>query len=278
MQDIEKELKEITGLISLPEIYLKVRRLIEDETSSIDDFANVIIIDPNLSTRVLKLVNSAVFGLPEPVDSITRAINMIGIDQLHNMVLGASAMSSLDLPNEILPLRPFWHNSLYTGVLTQQFALMLQLERSDRLFIAGLLHEIGHLVLCARFPDHARETIMVSIQSGRPLHEIQQQLLGYHYGDIGAMLIANWNLPVELQALIRYQPAPATAPQPKPATALLHLAHAYAGQDVANNLIDVENLVDAEVRAMIDLSQQQIDECLGVARTVGREIGNSILV
>ncbi|MDH3221144.1 MAG: HDOD domain-containing protein [Gammaproteobacteria bacterium] len=277
MQDIEKELKDITGLISLPEIYLKVRRLMDDETSSIDDFANVIIVDPNLSTRVLKLVNSAVFGLSEPVDSITRAINMIGIDQLHNMVLGASAMSSLDLPNEILPLRPFWHNSLYTGVLTQQFAQMLQLERSDRQFIAGLLHEIGHLVLCARFADHARETIMVSIQSSRPLHEIQQQLLGFHYGDIGAMLIANWNLPTELQVLIRHQPAPATAPAQRSAVALLHLAHAYAGQDIANNLVAAEDLVAAEVRAMIDLSQPQIEECLGVARSVSREIGNSIL-
>jgi HD-like signal output (HDOD) protein len=102
MPDIEQKIEEITGLISLPEIYLKVRRLMDDETSEIDDFAQVIIVDPNLSTRVLKIVNSAYFGFQEPVDSITRAINMIGIGQLHNMVLGVAAISSLDLPNDIL--------------------------------------------------------------------------------------------------------------------------------------------------------------------------------
>ena len=165
MPEIEKELEQITGLISLPEIYLKLRRVMEDETSDIDDFANVIIIDPNLSSRVLKMVNSAYFGFEEPVDSITRAINMIGITQLHNLALGASAISSLDLPNDILPLKPFWHASLYCGVLTQQLGARLGIERSDRLFIGGLLHEIGHLVLCARLPDYARETIRVRRRS-----------------------------------------------------------------------------------------------------------------
>jgi HD-like signal output (HDOD) protein len=101
---------------------LKVRRLMDDETSEIDDFAQVIIVDPNLSTRVLKMVNSAYFGFQEPVDSITRAINMIGIGQLHNMVLGVAAISSLDLPNDILPLKPFWHNSLYTGACCMKSA------------------------------------------------------------------------------------------------------------------------------------------------------------
>jgi len=148
MPDIEQKIQEITGLISLPEIYLKVRRLMDDKSSDIDDFAQVIIVDPNLSTRVLKMVNSAYFGFPEPVDSITRAINMIGIQQLHNMVLGVAAIASLDLPNDILPLKPFWHNSLYTGVLSQQMAGRLQRPRSDRMFMAGLLHEVGHLVLC----------------------------------------------------------------------------------------------------------------------------------
>lgn len=276
MPDIEQKIEEITGLISLPEIYLKVRRLMEDESAAIDDFAQVIIIDPNLSTRVLKMVNSAYFGFPEPVDSITRAINMIGLEQLHNLVLGASAMSSLDLPNDILPLKPFWHNSLYTGVLTQQLALRLDLERSDRLFIAGLLHEVGHLVLCAKMPDHAREAIRRSLQSGQPLHEIQQQMLGCHYGDIGAMLLGNWQLPEELQALVRYHPVPMSAPGQWLETALLHLAHAYAGQ-VKANPVDADELIDAEPRLLIELKQAEINEAVETARGVSQQIGQSLL-
>lgn len=276
MPDIEQEIQEIAGLISLPEIYLKLRRLIDDDTADIDDFAQVVIVDPNLSTRVLRMVNSAYFGFPEPVDSITRAINMIGIQQLHNMVLGVAAISSLDLPNDILPLKPFWHNSLYTGVLSQQLAGRLQLERSDRMFMAGLLHEIGHLVLCARLPDHAREAIRLSLQSGRPLHEVQQQMLGCHYADIGAMLLANWKLPAELQDLVRYHPQPAAAPSQQLETALLHLAHAYAGQNTPSP-VDAGELIDTETRGMIELSQAEINECLETARSVSVEIGKSIL-
>lgn len=276
MPDIEQQIKEITGLISLPEIYLKLRRLMQDESADIDDFAQVIIIDPNLSTRVLKMVNSAYFGFPEPVDSITRAINMIGLEQLHNLALGASAMSTLDLPNDILPLKPFWHNSLYTGVLTQQLALRLELERSDRLFIAGLLHEIGHLVLCAKMPDHAREAIRMSLQSGQPLHEIQAQMLGCHYGDIGAMLLGHWELPEELQTLVRYHPVPLSAPAHWLETALLHLAHAYAGQ-VTPSPVDADKLIDAEPRKLIELNQSEINQAVETARSVSQQIGRSIL-
>ena len=271
MPDIEQKIEEITGLISLPEIYLKVRRLMDDDSSDIDDFAQVIIVDPNLSTRVLRMVNSAYFGFPEPVDSITRAINLIGIQQVHNMVLGVAAISSLDLPNDILPLKPFWHNSLYTGVLSQQLAGRSKLQRSDRMFMAGLLHEIGHLVLCARLPDHAREAIRVSLQSGHPLHEVQHQMLGCHYGDIGAMLLANWELPAELQALVRYHPQPTAAPSQQLETALLHLAHGYAGQDTSSP-VDAGELIDAEIRGMIELSQTEISECLETARAVSVEI------
>ena len=276
MPDIEQKIQEITGLITLPEIYLKIRRLIEDEHSEIDDFAELIIVDPDLSTRVLRLVNSAYFGFPEPVDSITRAINMIGIDQLHNLVLSASAMSSLELPNDILPLKPFWHNSLYTGVLTQQMALNLNLERSDRLFIAGLLHEVGHLVLCAKLPDHARETIRRSVQTGQPMHEIQLEMLGCHYGDIGAMLLENWNLPAELQMLVRFHPTPELAPESRLETALLHLAHAYAGQNVAANPLDADALVDRQVRQTIALAQPAINDCLAIARQVSLDIGRGL--
>ncbi len=276
MPDIEQKIAEITGLISLPEIYLKVRRLMDDDSSDIDDFAQVIIVDPNLSTRVLKMVNSAYFGFQEPVDSITRAINMIGMGQLHNMVLGVAAISSLDLPNDILPLKPFWHNSLYTGVLSQQLAGRLRLQRSDRMFMAGLLHEIGHLVLCAKLPDHAREAIRVSVQSARPLHQIQQQMLNCHYGDIAAMLLESWKLPAELQDLVRYHPDPLAAPSQQLETALLHLAHAYAGQNKASP-IDAAELIDAEIRELIALSQDEINECLETARSISVEIGKSIL-
>ncbi len=274
MPDIEKELQEVTDLISLPEIYLKVRRLLDDEHADIEDFAEVVIVDPNLSARLLRVVNSAYYGFPEPVESLSRALNLVGLDQLHTMVLGVSAVSSLDLPNDILPLKPFWHGSLYCGVLTRLMADRLKLERSDRLFIAGLLHDVGSLVLCAKFPDHAREAIRLAVQSHQPVHEIQRQMLDHHYGDIGAMLLANWNLSPELQMLIRYQPEPEAAPSMRVETALLHFAHACTS---AARPLDVDNLVAPGVRAMIDLPPDVINDFSETARAVSVEMGKAIL-
>lgn len=130
MSDIQQQLQEVTELISLPEVYLKVQRLMDDPASDIYDFAEVISVDPNLSTRVLKVVNSAYFGFPEPVDSISRAINMIGLGPLHNMVLGISAISSLALPNDIMPLNTFWRASLFSGVLARLLAERLKMSKS----------------------------------------------------------------------------------------------------------------------------------------------------
>lgn len=275
MTDIQAEIGQVTSLITLPEIYLQLRELMADEAAGIDDFARLIVVDPNLSSRVLRMVNSACFGLPEPVDSITRAINLIGISRLHDLALGASAMTGLDLPNEILPLKPFWRNSLFTGVLAQQLAEQLGLERSDRLFIAGLLHDIGNLVICARLPEYAREASRHAVQAGLAQHEAQRYLLGLHYGEIGALLLAQWNLPPALQDLVRFQPEPLASPAPREPAALLHLAHASASQPGLAEA-DVDTLVAAPVRALIGLGSAQIADAVGTAREIGNEVGAGI--
>jgi HD-like signal output (HDOD) protein len=272
MSDIQQQLQEVTELISLPEVYLKVQRLMNDPTSDIYDFAEVISVDPNLSTRVLKVVNSAYFGFPEPVESISRAINMIGLGPLHNMVLGISAISSLSLPNDILPLNTFWRASLFSGVLARLLAERLKLSKSDHLFIAGLLHEIGHLVLYSKFPLQALAAREISEQQGQAIHEAETQVMGYHYGDIGAMLMANWNL-----SDTRLQPTPDLATEYKIETALMHLAHACAQSITTENQAAADTLIDAEVQAVTGLTQEELEHSMDEARSISAEMEKVIL-
>jgi len=277
MSEITRSLQEVTELISLPEVYLKVRNLMDDDTSDIYDFAEVISVDPNLSTRVLKVVNSAYFGFPEPVDSIARAVNMIGIAQLHNMVLGISAISSLDLPNDIMPLDTFWRSSLFSGVLARLLAEQMKLAKSDHLFIAGLLHEIGHLVLYSKFPLQALAAQKMAQDQGRAIHEAELKLLGYHYGDVGAMLMANWNLSDKLQSLTRNQPTPDAATEDKIETALMHLAHACAQSVTTDNRTAADNPIDAEVLAITGLTQAELEHSMDDARTISADMEKVIL-
>ena len=277
MSEIQQRLQEVTELISLPEVYLKVRRLMDDQAADIYDFAKVISVDPNLSTRVLKVVNSAYFGFPEPVESISRAINMIGIGPLHNMVLGISAISSLSLPNDILPLNTFWRASLFSGVLARLLAEQLKLARSDHLFIAGLLHEIGHLVLYSKFPLQALAAQKIADDQGAAIHEAEMQVLGYHYGDIGAMLMANWNLPENLQSLTRNQPDPSAVTENRTETLLMHLAHACGQSVVTENGAAADTLIDADVLEMIGLTQAELEHLMDEARSISADMEKVIL-
>lgn len=277
MSEIEKRLQEVTELISLPEVYLKLRRLMVDPNSDIYDFAEVISVDPNLSSRVLKVVNSAYFGFPEPVDSIARAVNMLGIGQLHNMVLGISAMSSLELPNDIMPLNTFWRASLFAGVLARLLGERMKLASSEHLFIAGLLHEIGHLVLYSKFPLQALAARQIAEQQGKQIHEAEMQLLGCHYGDIGAMLMANWNLPDILQILTRNQPVPADADALKIETTLMHLAHACAYLEATDSDTAADTSFDAEIQALTGLSQMEFEYSLEEARSISADMEKVIL-
>jgi len=277
MSEIEQRLQEVTELISLPEVYLKLRRLMDDPNSDIYDFAEVISVDPNLSTRVLKVVNSAFYGFPEPVDSISRAVNMIGIGQLHNMVLGISAISSLNLANDIMPLNTFWRASLFSGVLARLLAEQMKLAKSEHLFIAGLLHEIGHLVLYSKFPLQALAARQIAEDQGKQIHEAEMQVLGCHYGDIGAMLMANWNLPGNLQSLTRNQPIPTAADELKIESTLMHLAHACAHSEVTESAGAADTSFDAEIQALTGLSQEELDNSLDEARSISADMERVIL-
>jgi len=277
MSEIEKRLQEVTELISLPEVYLKVRRLMDDPHSDIYDFAEVISVDPNLSTRVLKVVNSAYFGFPEPVESIARAVNMIGIGQLHNMVLGISAISSLALPNDIMPLNTFWRASLFSGVLARLLGEQMKLAKSEQLFIAGLLHDIGHLVLYSKFPLQALAARQLAETQGKQIHEAEMQILGCHYGDIGAMLMANWKLSDNLQSLTRNQPIPGNASELEIETTLMHLAHACAQSEATDSDTTADNSLDAEIQALTGLSQEELENSLGEARSISADMEKVIL-
>ena len=277
MSEIEQRLREVTELISLPEVYLKVRRLMDDPHSDIYDFAEVISVDPNLSARVLKVVNSAYFGFPEPVENISRAVNMIGIGQLHNMVLGISAISSLKLPNDIMPLDLFWRASLFSGVLARLLAKRILPGNSEHLFIAGLLHEIGHLVLYSKFPLRAIAAQKLAENHGKLIHEAEMDVIGCHYGDIGAMLMSNWKLSDTLQSLTRHQPVPANAGELKIEATLMHIAHACAQIEASGNRVAADTPFDAELQALTGLSQEELENSLDEARSISADMEKVIL-
>ncbi len=274
---IEKTVQDVCGLISLPEIYLKFRRLMDNPNSRIEDFGGVVSCDPNLAATVLKVANSAFLGIPGGVDNLSKAVKLLGIMQLHDMVLGASAIKSLDLQNNIVPLKTFWRSSLFSAILARLLANELGIHHSERLFVIGLLHEIGHLVIYAKFPEQAKIAVE-NVQTGNQLiHVAEHNLLGFHYGEIGAKLMAHWQLPIHFQQMALYQPTPSDAHHHQLETALLHLAHGYAHKSFNYPELNLEQLILPEAWKILNLVPEQIENTVNEAGKATSEMENFIL-
>jgi HD-like signal output (HDOD) protein len=280
MPSIESQLQEVTELISLPEIYLKFNQLMDDPSAGNEDFARLVQLDQSLTARLLHVVNSAYFGFAGEITSVSRAINMIGLQQLNIMVLSisaVSAVSSLTFPRDIIDLKSFWRSSLLSATLSREIAQRLGLRSFERFFILGLLHEIGHLVLYATLPALARQTVELTRTQNLTVADAEQQVLGCHYGQIGARLMQHWKLPEEFQLLTEFQPTPARAPQAEVEASLLHIAHAYAHRQIIEPECELDSLIEDEAWEATGLSGVAIDPLLEKALAKCRDLEKVIV-
>lgn len=273
---IDQTLKEIENLISLPEIYLKFRELMDDPDSTNEAFSNVVASDPNLAAIVLKIVNSPLYGYSGGIDSINRAIHFIGIKQVHDLVLASSAMT-LDFPNEIMPLKTFWRNSLFSGVFARLLGNELKMLGSECLFVIGLLHQIGSLVIYSRYPEQARQAISLAKENNEPIDKVEMSILDFNYAQVGAKLMAQWRLPAKFQVITYFHPTPTDAPNYRKETALLHLVHGYVYQQSIETELAIEQLVHPEVWGVLDLTTEQVQTVFAEAKKASADMEKLIL-
>jgi len=231
----------VRDLVSLPEAYLKIQSLLRDPDSSIDDFARSIQNDPALTARVLRVANSAFFGVSRKVETVTLAINLMGVSRLHDIVLATSVISTFNgLPVREISMPVFWQRSIHAGILARMLAQRCAIFDSERLFVAGLLHDIGHLVMYVQMPEQALAAARHGGETGQSVAQAEQQQLGFHYGDVGAELLKLWMFPESLQTVCRWHDNPAAAPTFALECSLAHIAqriaHSAEGSDPAEGI------------------------------------------
>lgn len=274
--DIDELVSEISNLISLPEVYLKIRELMNDPDSCLDDFAVVVNTDPGLLASVLKIVNSAFFGFTGQIDNINRALNLIGIGQLHELVLSLSAVDALNLSNDIETLQLFWQRSIYCGVLSRLLAEKLKLDDAEGLFVIGLLHEIGRLILFHKYPQESKLTVNQAQTENRSLLDVERNNFDTDYGKVGQALMAEWNLPLKFQCITGHHVEPDKATEFILETTIVNIAHQIAvnkfpGADGFQYLIAEESL------AILKTTEEEMNDLYEEANNTSREIEKLIL-
>ena len=218
-------------LVSLPAVYLKIQSLLNDPNSAMGDFSHAVQSDPALAARVLQMANSAFFGVSRKVETLSLAVNLMGISRLHDLALATSIISSFGgVPIEHLNMTMFWRRSLHTGILARMLAVESGIFDSERLFVAGLLHDIGHLVMYMNLPAEAMSAIQRSREQAKPLHIAERETLNFHYGDVGAELMSLWSYPDSLCEVCRMHVEPAGSRKFPRECALVQIArHAAIG-------------------------------------------------
>jgi len=182
--------------LSLPDVYIRLREVMESDNASMADAAEVLSLDPALAARILRMANSAFYGFRAQVDTITRAANILGLQKIHDIALAASVSQAFEgMTNELMDLDTFWYRSVHCGFLAQAIAEGAAMRNTESLFVRGLLHDIGHLVLFSRYPKESRLALARSDDGlDARLYE-EQQLIGVDAMQFAAELARVWQLP-----------------------------------------------------------------------------------
>ncbi len=203
---------DLSPLVSPPEVCLKVNELLGDERATLDDFAVVIIRDPALTARLLRLVNSSFYGLQSRVDTVSRAIQLLGMRELQKLVCAVSAIEKFSrLSNRITNMNTFWRHGVYTGLMSQALAKRLRVLHPERLFVAGVMHDLGTLLINHRYPEIAEETIRAARGDERQLRMLELEELGFDHAYLGSLMLSNWRLPDSIIDAIAWHHEPAGA-------------------------------------------------------------------
>jgi HD-like signal output (HDOD) protein len=264
MNSAEELVENSSSVISLPNVYLQVKKIIDNPESTMADLSRAISIDPGMTAIVLKLVNSAFYGMPRKVETISRAVGILGMQPLHDLVLAVSVTKTFSgLSQQVMNMKIFWANSFFSGLAARELARKCFLVDSERMFVEGLLRDLGHLLLYQHLPEQAEEAMKISASTGKPIHATEQQLIGFDYTQVGKALVDAWKLPKNLGEAIRHQNNPAATPDYQFEAALLNIASALTeGFQSPNGHGNWKTLIAPEAWTLTGLEEDPIKICM----------------
>jgi putative nucleotidyltransferase with HDIG domain len=257
---------DISGLVTLPDVYLRINRLLDDPDSSSADIAKAISQDASFTVKLLKLANSAVYNFSSGVDSVTKAVTIIGTSQVRNLALSLSVANSFSgLPNDLVSMRNFWKHSLLCALCARRLSKLSRRSDADALFTAGLLHDIGELIIFNRMPNEARAALMLVLdsQDEMTVPDAERETMGFDHSIVGGALAQKWNLPPLLTECIALHHQPRRAEQYPREVAIIHIANTLAQLAEVDSLnLDDAPAIDPLAWDVIGLKIEVIGEII----------------
>jgi HD-like signal output (HDOD) protein len=201
MELLVKEIK----LPALPQVMIELMQVINDPKSSAQDLAQVIAMDTSLSSNLLRIVNSTYYTFPFPIDTVQRAVALMGTREISLIAFSASFLKMFNrTPVECINMEEFWKHSIACGTMARGIAARCEMPNPERHFLSGLVHDLGRLVLATHLPEWTRDLFEAGRERSLPLYQIEMESCGFDHGRFGGMLLKKWNFPSTLVAALYY--------------------------------------------------------------------------
>ncbi len=226
LKSIARLVAGIEELPTLPDIVAKVSAVINNPDSSAADLAKVVATDASLSANILKLANSPAFGFSRKVSDIQHAIALLGFKETQALVMSVSVYERLS-DSADFDFKSYWNHSFACATLSRLISRSLKAPGMENAFVAGLLHDVGKVVLAVKLRQKREKAISVKTAEGIAEHEAEEKVLGVTHAEIGYLLGEHWLLPPLLTNAIRYHHTPELEPEPKGLGGITFLANRY---------------------------------------------------
>jgi len=217
--------KSAGSISSLPTIFIRINDAVNNPRSSLADIGRVISEDPGLTARLLRIVNSAFYSFPSKIDTISRAVTIVGTQQLRDLALATSVMKVFKgIPEDLINMEAFWCHSIGCGITARVLASHRREANLERHFVTGMLHDIGRLLLFMNLPKQSRAALMRCQRSEELLYKVEREEIGFDHATVGSALLQAWNLPASLKEVVAFHHAPQKALRYPIETAIVHVA------------------------------------------------------
>ena len=255
-----ERVERISNLPTLPNLLEKFNEMIKDPSVSMDTLGRELSKDQAITSKLLKLVNSAFYGFPGRISTLTHALVLLGYDALKGLIITSSIFENLS-PDAY----PLWRHSIAVSLASRAIATTLSLQDREEFAVAGLLHDIGKVILHIEAGKEYREVINHAQTTGQPLWMAESEILGFDHATIGLWICKEWTLPAKLATPIGYHQTPSEAPEHTRLVAVVSLADILvrgmgSGAEDDLPLEPADPFIEKEIPLTLQLLEQLVEK------------------
>ncbi len=267
---LKSVIENLTDIPTLPTVVSKITTLMQNPRTSAGEVGQAITTDQSLTSKTLKLVNSAFYGFPGRINTITHAIVILGFTTVKNIVLTASIFDALSKKgrNQFFDVEAFWLHSIATGAISKVIAENMKSKYTEEAFIGGLLHDLGKVIcnICAE--EEYNKVIRYQRENDCLIKDAELKVLKVTHQDVGGWIASKWNLPKDLSAVLQYHHYPLSAGAYEELASIVHLADILCrGLGVGSGGDNKVPIVEDSVWNKLKLDNMDFEKLLNKAET-----------